>query len=99
MYTCMHKLIVCKLFSLEDYLVSYASHVKVLIWGFCLTYCVMCTRVHIYAGVCGQDNFIQLVFFLLYMGARVELTLGLPCRSLYLLSHLPPQLCGFKGEV
>lgn len=72
---------------------------KVLIWGFCLTYCycVMCTRVHIHAGVCGQDNFIQLLFFLLYVGARVEfMLLGLPRGCLYLLSHLLPQLCGFK---
>lgn len=28
MHTCMHKLIVCKLFSSEDYLVSYASHIE-----------------------------------------------------------------------
>lgn len=58
---------------------------------------MLCVHVCIYMLVCVVRTTLYSCFFsLLYVGARVELMLGLPRGCLYLLSHLLPQLCGFK---
>lgn len=99
MHTCMHKLIVCKLFSSEDYLVSYASHVEGLDLGLLFNLLLLC-NVYTCAYTCWRvwsGQLYTVAIFLLYVGARVEfMLLGLPRGCLYLLSHLLPQLCGFK---
>lgn len=98
MHTCVHKLIVCKLFSSEDYLVSYASHVEGLYLGLLFNSLLLC-NVYTCAYTCWRvwsGQLYTVAFFHLYMGARVEVTLGCPAGVFTLLSHLLPRLCSLK---